>query len=234
MKFATIVAAAGVAAFFGAEKAWAQDAGIDLAGASPEEGERLFRQCKACHTVDKGGRNRAGPNLYGVVGRPVASVDGFRYSAALSAYGGEWTPDRLDAYLANPRAEVPGTRMSFRGLKDPSDRASVIAFLNANSDTPLDLAVTGDGEETGEAAEEPEFGLLVVAEGVEDTYYVCTGCHSEMIVAQQGKTRAGWDELLDWMIEEQGMPELDESERDVILDYLAEHYNTDRPNFPRR
>ena len=84
------------------------------------------------------------------------------------------------------------------------------------------------------AAEEGEFGQLVVAEGAEETFYACTACHSEMIVAQQGKTREGWADLLDWMTEEQGMAELDPAERDVILDYLAAHYNTDRPNFPRR
>ncbi|UWQ27160.1 aldehyde dehydrogenase (plasmid) [Leisingera aquaemixtae] len=84
------------------------------------------------------------------------------------------------------------------------------------------------------AAEEAEFGQLVAAEGAEETFYACTACHSEMIVAQQGKTREGWAELLDWMVEEQGMAELEPAEREVILDYLAAHYNTDRPNFPRR
>ena len=83
------------------------------------------------------------------------------------------------------------------------------------------------------AADDGEFGVLHLAPGVEDTYYACTACHSEMIVAQQGLTRAGWDELLDWMVEEQGMPELDSEERTTILDYLAAHYNEDRPNFPK-
>jgi len=82
-------------------------------------------------------------------------------------------------------------------------------------------------------ADDSEFGILHVAPGVEDTYYACTACHSEMIVAQQGLSRGGWDELLDWMVEEQGMSELDSEERRVILDYLAAHYNQDRPNFPR-
>lgn len=82
--------------------------------------------------------------------------------------------------------------------------------------------------------EDSEFGQLVIAPGVEETYYACTACHSEMIVAQQGKTREDWAELLVWMVEEQGMPELEDDQRKVILDYLAEHYNTDRPNFPRR
>ena len=78
-----------------------------------------------------------------------------------------------------------------------------------------------------------EFGVLHEAPGVEETYYTCTACHSEMIVAQQGLTRERWDHMLDWMVEEQGMPELEPERRETILDYLAEHYNTDRPNFPR-
>lgn len=82
-------------------------------------------------------------------------------------------------------------------------------------------------------ADEGEYGVLHVAPGVEETYYACTACHSEMIVAQQGLSRPHWDELLDWMVEEQGMNELDPEERETILDYLAEHYGEDRPNFPK-
>ena len=81
-------------------------------------------------------------------------------------------------------------------------------------------------------AEENEFGLLVNAPGVEITYYTCIACHSERIIAQQGLSRQNWDEMLDWMVEEQGMSELDEQERVEILDYLSTHYNEDRPNFP--
>jgi cytochrome c len=85
----------------------------------------------------------------------------------------------------------------------------------------------------GALAAESEFGVLVEAEGVEETYYTCVACHSEMIIAQQGLTRERWDKMLDWMVEEQGMPELAPDQRETILDYLSEHYNTDRPNFPR-
>lgn len=83
------------------------------------------------------------------------------------------------------------------------------------------------------ADEDYEFGVLFDAPGVETTFYNCTACHSEMIVAQQGLTRDEWDEMLEWMVEEQGMYEIEEPERTEILDYLAAHYNTDRPNFPR-
>jgi len=78
-----------------------------------------------------------------------------------------------------------------------------------------------------------DFGVLVEAEGVETTYFSCTGCHSERLVAQQGLTRERWDKLLVWMVAEQGMQAPDPEDRAVILDYLSTHYNTDRPNFPR-
>ncbi len=79
-----------------------------------------------------------------------------------------------------------------------------------------------------------DYGALFDAEGVEQTYGYCTACHSEMIVAQQGLSRTHWDELLIWMVDEQGMPEIDEPDRSIVLDYLAAHYGQDRPNFPRR
>ena len=87
---------------------------------------------------------------------------------------------------------------------------------------------------TASEPEEPEFGVLHVAKGVETTYYACAGCHSEMIVAQQGLNRADWEELLEWMVDEQGMSALEEPELSEVLDYLSTHYNEDRPNFPKR
>ena len=90
-----------------------------------------------------------------------------------------------------------------------------------------------DAGASGQQIAESEFGVLKVAKGVEETYYNCVACHSERIVAQQGQTRQGWDEVLVWMVEEQDMPEIEEPERSIILDYLAKHYNEDRPNFPK-
>lgn len=206
-----------------------------LSGADPEEGAKKFRQCKACHTIESGGPNRVGPNLYGVVDRPVASIDGFKYSSAMRDHGGNWDVEQLDTFLENPRKAVPKTKMTFRGLSDPQDRADMIAYLNTQSNSPISFsnAEEAHSEEQAEAATEQEFGLLFPAEGVEETYYTCTACHSEMIVAQQGKTRHGWEKLLEWMVEEQGMSELPEDELNIILDYLAENYGTDRPNFPK-
>jgi cytochrome c len=81
-------------------------------------------------------------------------------------------------------------------------------------------------------ADEP-YGVLVDEPGVESTYIHCAACHSERLVAQQGLSRERWAKLLVWMVDEQGMREIPEAERDVILDYLTEHYGPDRPNFPR-
>ena len=105
-----------------------------LAQGDPAAGEKVFRKCKACHTVEEDGPSRVGPNLYGIVGASVAAVDGFRYSGALTDHGGDWTPDRLAAFLANPRKAVPGTKMSFAGLRKPEDQADVIAYLASLSD----------------------------------------------------------------------------------------------------
>ena len=110
-----------------------------LAAATVERGESAAKKCAACHTFAKGEPNRVGPNLWGVVGRAKAAVPGFNYSAAMKAKGGNWTIEELNAYLINPKAMVPGTTMSFAGVPRGSERADLIAFLNARSDNPASL-----------------------------------------------------------------------------------------------
>lgn len=119
--------------------------------------------------------------------------------------------------------------------------ASAAIFLAA----PAMADITSDNSNVGhfdasqasveeESQEEAyEFGTLFDAPGVETTFYTCTACHSEMIIAQQGLSRAHWDEMLEWMVEEQGMSEIAEPDRTEIIDYLATHYGEDRPHFPR-
>jgi cytochrome c len=110
-----------------------------LAEADVKRGESATKVCQACHTFGKGEPNRVGPNLYGVVGRPKHSEAGFNYSAAMKAQTGEWTPEELDKYLTNPRGVVPGTNMTFAGLPRGKQRADVIAYLNSNSDKPVEF-----------------------------------------------------------------------------------------------
>lgn len=93
-------------------------------------GAAVFAQCRACHVVDEG-VNRTGPSLHNVVGSEAGSVGGFNYSDAISQSGITWTPEKLFQYLENPRRITPGTRMAFRGLSDPQDRADIIAYLQS-------------------------------------------------------------------------------------------------------
>jgi cytochrome c len=110
-----------------------------MALANANAGGKQFKKCKACHTTNKGGKNRVGPNLWDVVGRAKAAQSGFRFSDALKGKGGEWTYGDLDSYLTKPKDFVPGTKMSFAGLKKATDRANVILFLRSLSDSPKPL-----------------------------------------------------------------------------------------------
>jgi cytochrome c len=96
-------------------------------------GETVYKKCKACHAVGEGARNRVGPHLNGLFGRTAGGAEGFRYSSAMGdkgAAGLVWTPETLDAFLADPKGYVPKTKMSFRGLDDAEDRAAVAAYLS--------------------------------------------------------------------------------------------------------
>ena len=220
-----------------------------LAAASPERGKNVFRTCTACHAVEAGAPHGIGPNLWAVIGRAVASAEGFdRYSPAMRSLGGAWSPERLDRYLRQPMTEVEGTAMVFPGLASAADRADVIAWLNLNAPQPIDFtsshivsagaAGAGGTDDDATAAPQPDrppdLGVLVAGEGAGETHAYCTVCHSERIVAQQGLTRADWEELLEQMVEENGMNPIEEPDLGRVLSYLATHYGPDRPNFPNR
>ena len=102
-------------------------------------GEKVFKKCAACHSIVKGGKNNIGPALYNVVGRQVGKVSDYKYSKALAAYGKAWTFEELNGYLLKPAKWIKGTKMAFAGLRKEKDRASVILYLNQNSDNPLPL-----------------------------------------------------------------------------------------------
>ena len=110
-----------------------------LAMGSVDHGKKVFKKCSACHSIKKGGRNNIGPALYNVVGRKVGAVSDYKYSKALSGYEKEWSFEELNGYLIKPAKWIKGTKMAFAGLRKEKDRASVILYLNQNSDNPLPL-----------------------------------------------------------------------------------------------
>jgi cytochrome c len=130
---------------------------VYLAKADPAKGQQVFNKCMACHNADKGGANQLGPNLWGVIGLPIAEDrGGFAFSDALKKVGGSWNWDNLSQWLTSPRTFAPGTKMTFAGLGNPQDRADVIAFLNQHSDAPKPLpaapAAAAANGATGEKA----------------------------------------------------------------------------------
>ena len=99
-------------------------------------GEKIFKKCAACHSINKGGKNKIGPALYNVVGRAVGGVDDYKYSKTLSSYGKDWTFEELNGFLQKPASYLKGTKMSYAGLRKEKDRASIIKYLNQNGDSP--------------------------------------------------------------------------------------------------
>ena len=102
-------------------------------------GEKIFKKCVACHSINKGGKNKIGPALYNVVGSLVGGLDDYKYSKALASYGKEWTFEELNGFLQKPASYLKGTKMSYAGLRKEKDRASIIKYLNENSDNPKQL-----------------------------------------------------------------------------------------------
>lgn len=185
------------------------------AGGDAAAGAQAFAPCGACHTVAEGGGALIGPNLWGVVGRAVGSVPGFEYSPELKAVGGTWTPERLDAFLANPQTFAPGTRMGYVGVAEQRERDALVAYLSSlrPGGGALEVTATQDfGANWPAGPGQAEAGVL------------CNSCHSLAIVTQQRLSRDNWDKLLVWMVEEQGMAAQSPERRALILDYLTEHF----------
>ena len=102
-------------------------------------GQKIFKKCAACHSIVKGGKNNIGPALYNVVGRKTGAITDYKYSKALASFDKEWTFEELNGYLIKPAKWIKGTKMAFAGLRKEKDRASVIKYLNQNSDNPVPL-----------------------------------------------------------------------------------------------
>jgi cytochrome c len=129
-----------------------------LASADAAAGEAVFKKCASCHTVDKGGANKVGPNLYGLVDRPIATHEGFSYSAAMTEFskGGteKWTWDHLNEFLLAPKKHIPGTAMGFAGIKKDDERANLIMYLHTMADSPVPLPAA-DAAAPADAAAAP-------------------------------------------------------------------------------
>jgi cytochrome c len=164
-----------LAAFFAGSAVLAEDAG------DVTRGEAIFRQCASCHQVGAGAKNRIGPQLNGVFGRQAGSLDDFPYSEGLVRAGVDgitWDLETLDVYLENPKSLVSKTRMNFRGLADPQDRADVIAYLRSFSASPANIpeampTAQGTDHDIDPAilaiVGDPEYGAYLAGE--------CTTCH---------------------------------------------------------
>jgi cytochrome c len=133
-----------------------------LASANPEAGAAVFKKCTACHTAESGGANKVGPNLWSIVNRPLASHEGFAYSAAMKefAQGGSvvWDYQHLSDFLASPKGYIKGTAMGFAGVKKPDERANLIAYLRTLSDSPAPLPEAAAPAAAAEPAAAPEGG----------------------------------------------------------------------------
>jgi cytochrome c len=129
------------------------DLGTLLAAADPAAGQKVFAKCSSCHTIDQGGANGIGPNLYGTVGEPIGmGKAGFAFSGALSGHGGNWTYENLFDWLKSPSAFASGTKMTFAGLSSGEDRANVIAYLKQNGGGPEYPAPAAPAADKGDAA----------------------------------------------------------------------------------
>ena len=115
------------------------DIKVLLAMGSVDHGKKIFSACKSCHSIKKGGGNKIGPALWGVLGRQIGSINDYKYSKAFAEFGGEWNLENMNSFLIKPKDYIKGTKMSYAGLKKEKDRASVILYLNEYSDNPLQL-----------------------------------------------------------------------------------------------
>ena len=121
----------------------AGETSVDLSAlfamADVAHGKKVFKKCAACHSIKQGGKNKIGPKLWNVMFRPVGSITDYKYSKALTSYGKEWNWKEINSFLIKPSKWIKGNKMGFAGLKDERDRASVILYLNQNSDNPKPL-----------------------------------------------------------------------------------------------
>jgi len=188
-----------------------------LPGADPQRGAKIFLQCQACHTASPGAAATVGPNLWQVVGRPIASQPGFEYSDGLKSLTGDWDYEALNRYLFQPAEVAPGTRMLFAGVKRVEDRADLIAYLRTLSDQPVALPAPV-------ATPGPVYGGMPEGTGREAVYFTCRACHALDQFDAERMPREDWAEIIDQMVRKHGMAVPEDWARELMLDYLAVNY----------
>ena len=209
------------------------ESGIEnaIVRADEAKAKQIAAQCVACHSVEEGAREvKLGPNLWGIIGRPIASYPDYDYSVALSNKKGVWGSQELDDFLRSPNDFASGTKMLLPGITDLNTRGHLIRYLHLLSANPTIFDASGDdhGQTNKQTAVVDPFGETWPAgKGRELAGYACSSCHSLAIVKQQGQTSEGWSELIDWMVDEQGMSELKAEDRAIIVDYLSANFNVD-------
>lgn len=137
------------------QQAQAEPLPILLASADATKGASAAKKCMACHNFDKGGPNKIGPNLYGVVERAKGSHEGFAYSAAMKGKGGNWDFAEINGFITNPKAYVPGTLMAFAGVSSPKERADIIRYLDTLAENPVPLPKAEPAAASAPAAAAP-------------------------------------------------------------------------------
>lgn len=172
-----------------------------LQAADAGAGEQVFKKCAACHTINPGGANGLGPNLHGIMGKPLASIPGFNYSADLKAKGGTWTWEDMSAWLKSPKGFVPGTKMTFAGLSKPEDRANLMVYMNSQgSNIPLPpppAIADNPAAVAAEAADQPAAGdkgetepVLTEAEAAKQPQGTVGGEGAPSVVGRAGQDKA--------------------------------------------
>jgi cytochrome c len=194
-----------------------------LAGADAEHGKRLFAQCRVCHVAAPGAGYTVGPNLWGIIGRPVAAHSDYPYSDSLRAIGGNWDYEQLSRYLFDPKAMAPGGRMTFEGVTLARERADLIAYLRTLTDSPVALPEPPEPAATG-----PRYGGLPEGDGRAAVYFTCRACHALDQFTDRHLPRRDWDELLDEMIANNGMAAPEPWARRLMVDYLSTHFGQRR------
>ena len=121
------------------EKTTSGDIMALFASVSSANGAKVFKKCAACHSITKGGGNKIGPSLWGVIGRKTGSISDYKYSKAMAAHGKNWSFEEMNNFLIKPKDWIKGTKMAFAGLKNEKDRAAVILYMNEKTDNPLPL-----------------------------------------------------------------------------------------------